>query len=139
MRRTLIALILAVLTGLTATAALAARSPQVKKPGDSYCLIARAVSSKSVFCRAVLVGLAAEASVGVNSNRLPYDEFGLAANQPSQPRIGGAAIPTTGPAVNGLGTQTSVTTDSNRLPYDEVGLAANQPSQPQVGSIGLGN
>ena len=75
----------------------------------------------------------------MNSNRLPYDEFGLTANQPSQPRIGGIAIPTTGPAVIGLGTQTSVGTDGKRLPYDEFGLSANQPSQPQIGSVGPGN
>jgi hypothetical protein len=134
MRRIVVAVILGVLAGLTATSALAA-SPQAKKPREWSCLIARSASSKSVFCRAVLAGLTAQAGVGVNSNRLPYDEFGLAANQSSQPRIGGTAIPTTGPAVTGLGPQASVTATGNRLPYDEFGLAANQPSQPQIGSV----
>ena len=136
MRRIVIAVILGVLAGLAATDALA--GPQVDNPREPNCLTARSASSKSI-CRAVLVGLAAQTSVDANSNRLPYDEFGLAANQPSQPRIGGTAIPTTGPVVTGLGTQASVSADSNRLPYDEFGLAANQPSQPQVGSVGPGN
>jgi hypothetical protein len=139
MRRIVTAVTLGVLAvGLTATAALAG-SPQVKKAREPNCLLARSASGKPVPCRAVLVGLAAQANVDVNSNRLPYDEFGLTANQPSQPRIGGTAIPTTGPAVTGLGTQTSVSNDGNRLPYDEFGLAANQPSQPQIGSGGPGN
>jgi hypothetical protein len=137
MRRIVIAVIVGVLACLTASQALA--GPQVKKPRERNCLLARSASSKAVFCRGVLVGLAAQASVGVNSNRLPYDEFGLAANQPSQPQIGGTAIPTTGPAVTGLGAQTSVSNDGNSLPYDEFGLAANQPSQPQIGSVGPGN
>src|SRR5262249_13080650 len=94
MRRIVIAVILGIVTGLTATAALAA-GPQVKKPRESKCLIAHSASSESVSCRSVLVGLAARVSDRATSNRLPYDEFGLAANQPSQPRIGGTAIPTT--------------------------------------------
>ncbi len=138
MRRIVIAVILGVLAGLTATAALAG-SPQVKKAREPKCLLARSASSNPVTCRVVRDGLAGQASDGVNSNRLPYDEFGLTANQPSQPRIGGTAIPTTGPAVIGLGTQPSVSADGNRLPYDEFGLAANQPSQPQIGSVGPGN
>ena len=92
-------------------------------------------SSKSVFCRGVLARLAAQAIAGVNSNRLPYDEFGLAANQPSQPRIG-PSVTLTGPAVTGLGTDRSAGADRNRLPYDEFGLAANPPSQPQIGDVG---
>jgi len=135
MRRIVIAVILGIVTGLTATEALAA-GPQVKKPRESKCLIAHSASSKSVSCRRVLVGLAAQATDRAISNRLPYDEFGLAANQPSQPRIGGTAIPTTGPAVTELGTEAGVSANGNSLPYDEFGLAVNQPSQPQVGSAG---
>jgi len=135
MRRIVIALILGVLAGLTATQALAG-GPKITKARELNCLLARPESSKSVSCRGVLAGLAAQASVGVNSNRLPYDEFGLAANQPSQPRIGGTAIPTTGPAVTELGTEAGVSANGNSLPYDEFGLAVNQPSQPQVGSAG---
>jgi hypothetical protein len=137
MRRIVIAVILGVLAGVTATEALAG-SPHADKGRAPNCLLANPGSSKSILCRGVLAGLAAQASVGVNSNRLPYDEFGLAANQPSQPRIGPSVSPT-GPAVTGLGTQESVGADGNRLPYDEFGLAANQPSQPQIGSAGPGN
>jgi hypothetical protein len=132
MRRIVIAVILGVLAGLTATGALAS-NPQVKRPRELNCLLIRSASSKSVPCTGVLAGLAPRASVGANSNRLPYDEFGLAANRPSQPRIG-PSISATGPDVTGLGTQAGV--DSTRLPYDEFGLAANQPSQPQVGNAG---
>jgi hypothetical protein len=133
MRRIVIAVILGVLAGLTATQALAT-SPQAAKTRD--CLLTGPASSKLVICRGVLAGLVAQTNVGVNSNRLPYDEFGLAANQPTQPRIGGTAIPTSGPSVTGLGTQTSVSDDGNRLPYDEFGLAANQPNQPRIGDPG---
>ena len=134
MRRIVIAVILGALAGLTATGALAS-NPQIKKPRELNCLIVRSASSKSVSCRGVLAGLGARPSVGARSNRLPYDEFGLAANQPSQPRIGPSVSPTS-PDVTGLGTQGSVGADSTRLPYDEFGLAANQPTQPQVGSVG---
>jgi hypothetical protein len=134
MRRIIIAVILGMLACPTAGQALAA-GPQVTKTRELNCLLASSASSRLVTCRGVLAGLVAQADAGVNSNRLPYDEFGLAANQPSQPRIGGTAIPTTGPAVTGLGTQTSVSNDGTSLPYDEFGLAANQPSQPQVGSV----
>jgi hypothetical protein len=135
MRRIVIAAILGVLAGLTATQALAA-SPQVTKTRELNCLLDGSASSKLITCRGVLAGLVAQANVGLNSNRLPYDEFGLAANQPSQPRIGGTAIPTSGPSVTGLGTQTSVSDYGNRLPYDEFGLAANQPNQPRIGDPG---
>src|SRR5262245_8263299 len=134
MRRIVIAVILGVLAGLTATGALAS-NPQVKKPRELNCLIVRSAGGKSVSCTGVLAGLASRAGVGANSNRLPYDEFGLTANQPSQPRIG-PSISASGPDVTGLGTQTGSGADSTRLPYDEFGLAANQPSQPQVGSAG---
>jgi hypothetical protein len=87
MRRIVIAVILGVLAGLPATEALAS-NPQVKKPRELNCLVVRSASSKSVSCRGVLAGLGARASVGADSNRLPYDEFGLAANQPSQPQVG---------------------------------------------------
>jgi hypothetical protein len=135
MRRIVITVILGMLAGLTATQALAG-SPQAKKHREPDCLTGRSASSKPVSCRAVLAGLNAHASDGVNTNRLPYDEFGLAANQPSQPRIGGTALPTTGPAVTGLGTQTVDSNNGTTLPYDEFGLTANQPSQPQVGDRG---
>src|SRR5262245_3004480 len=137
MRRIVIALILGVLAGLTAIQALAG-GPKVTKARELNCLLARPESSKSVSCRGVLAGLAAQASVGANSNRLPYDEFGLAANQPSQPRIGPAVSPTE-PDVTGLGTQAGVSANGNRLPYDEFGLAANQPNQPQIGNVDPGN
>jgi hypothetical protein len=137
MRRIVIALILGLLAGLTATQALAG-SQKITKARELNCLLGRPESSKSVSCRGVLAGLAAQASVGVNSNRLPYDEFGLAANQPSQPRIGPSVSPTE-PAVTGLGTQAGVSANGNRLPYDEFGLDANQPSQPQIGDVDPGN
>ena len=71
---------------------------------------------------------------------LPYDEFGLGANQPNQPQIGSAG-PQTGRAVTEVAVQTSVPDDNNNdnsstLPYDEFGLGANQPNQPQIGSAG---
>ena len=134
MHRIVIAVILGVLVGMTATEALAG-SPQVKRHRELNCLAFRSASSKSVSCRAVVAGLAARASDSVNNNRLPYDEFGLTANQPSQPRIG-PSLSASGPDVTGLGTQGSAGSDSTRLPYDEFGLASNQPSQPQVGSVG---
>src|SRR5262249_50810806 len=135
MRRIVIAVILGIVTGLTATEALAA-GPQVKKPRESKCLIAHSASSESVSCRSVLLGLAARGSDRATSTRLPYDASGPPATPPSQPRIGGTAIPTTGPAVTELGTEAGVSANGNSLPYDEFGLAANQPSQPQVGSAG---
>lgn len=134
MRGIVITLILGMLAGLTATQALAG-SPHVKTHRELNCLLASAASSKSITCRAVLAGLTAQVSDDVNSNRLPYDEFGLTANQPSQPRIGGSAIPTTGPTATGLATQTSVNGCGNTLPYDEFGLTANQPNQPQIGCV----
>jgi hypothetical protein len=87
MRRIVNAVILGMLVGLDATQPLAA-SPQVTKPPEHNCLITLSASSKPVFCSGVLARLAAQASAGVNSKRLPYDEFGLAANPPSQPQIG---------------------------------------------------
>jgi len=134
MRRIVNAVILGMLVGLVATQPLAA-SPQVTKPRGQNCLITLSASSKSAFCRGVLVRLTAQASTGVNSNRLPYDEFGLAVNQPSQPRIG-PSVALTGPAATGLGTNRSAGADRNGLPYDEFGLAANPPSQPQIGDVG---
>ena len=134
MRRIVNAVILGMLVGLDATQPLAA-SPQVTKPRKQNCLITLSASSESVFCGGVLARLAAQASAGVNSNRLPYDEFGLAANQPSQPRIG-PSVTLTEPAVTGLGTDRSAGGDRDRLPYDEFGLAANPPSQPRIGDVG---
>jgi hypothetical protein len=137
MRQTIIALILAVLTGLTATAALA-DSPRGKKPREPNSLTARPASSKSVFCTRVLTPLADQPSVSANGSSLPYDEFGLAANQPSQPRIG-SAVPSTGLAVTELGAQGGGSANGDSLPYDEFGLDANQPSQPQIGCVDPGN
>jgi hypothetical protein len=55
-RRTLIALIVLVVAGLTATAALAA-SPHFKKNGEPSCVIAGSAISKSTTCTGVLAGL----------------------------------------------------------------------------------
>jgi hypothetical protein len=89
-RRIVIAVIVLVVAGLTATAALAS-SPHLKKGREPSCLNAGSVISKSVTCRAVLAKLAVPASVpDTNNSTLPYDEFGLGANQPNQPRIGSA-------------------------------------------------
>jgi hypothetical protein len=138
-RRIVIAVIVLVVAGLTATEALA-NSPQFKKGREPSCLIAGSGISKSVSCRGVLAGLAAPASVP-NNNSLPYDEFGLGANQPNQPRVGSVGTET-GRAVAGLPVPASVlpvpatVPDNNSLPYDEFGLGANQPNQPWVGSVG---
>jgi hypothetical protein len=89
MRRIVITAIVLVVTGLTATAALA-NSPHFKKGREPSCRNASSAINKSVTCRAVLVGLAVQASVPDNNNNstLPYDEFGLGANQPNQPLVG---------------------------------------------------
>src|SRR5262245_46291758 len=130
MRRIVFAVILGVLAGMTATDALAG-SLHVKKGREPNCLLARSASSKSIACRGVLAGLAVSASVP-DTNSLPYDEFGLEANQPSQPRIG-SVVPQSGLTVAGPAVSASVPA-ANSLPYDEFGLEANQPSQPRVGS-----
>jgi hypothetical protein len=142
MRRIVIPVIALVVAGVTATEALA-NSPHFKKGREPSCLIARSAISKSVTCRGVFTRLAVSATIP-NNNSLPYDEFGLDANQPNQPRIGSAG-PQAGAAA-GLAVPASVsdddtttTTDNNNnnsLPYDEFGLDANQPSQPRVGSAG---
>jgi hypothetical protein len=137
MRQTVIALILAVLASPTAMAAIAG-SPHVKKPREPNSVIARPGSSKSVSCRGVLTPLAEQPSVSTNGSSLPYDEFGLATNQPSQPRIG-SAVSSTGLAVTELGAQGGGSANGDSLPYDEFGLATNQPSQPQIGCAGPGN
>jgi hypothetical protein len=85
-RRIVIAVIVLVVAGLTATEAIA-NSPQFKKGREPSCLIADSGISKSVSCRGVLAALAVPASVPGN-NSLPYDEFGLGANQPNQPWVG---------------------------------------------------
>ena len=84
-RRIVITVIVLVVAGLTATAALA-NSPHFKKGREPNCLRAGSAISKSVTCGA---GLAVPASVPDN-NTLPYDEFGLGANEPNQPRVGSA-------------------------------------------------
>jgi hypothetical protein len=85
-RRIVITVIVLVEAGLTATAALA-NSPHFKKGREPNCLRAGSGISKSVTCGA---GLAVPASVPGNNNTLPYDEFGLGANEPNQPRVGSA-------------------------------------------------
>jgi hypothetical protein len=127
-RRIAITVIVLVVAGLTATAALA-NSPHFKKGREPNCLTAGS-AIKSVTCGA---GLAVPPSVPDN-NTLPYDEFGLAANQPNQPRVGSTG-PQRGRAVAPLAVPASVP-DNNMLPYDEFGLGANQPKQPRVGSAG---
>ena len=89
-RRIVITVIVLVVAGLTATASLA-NSPHFKKGRGPNCLMAGSAISKSVTCGA---GLAVPAGVPGN-NTLPYDEFGLGANQPNQPRVGSAG-PQTG-------------------------------------------
>jgi hypothetical protein len=141
MRRIVIPVIALVVAGVTATEALA-NSPHFKKGREPSCLTARSAISKSVTCRGVLTRLAVSAAIPDN-NSLPYDEFGLDANQPNQPRIGsagpqaGAAAGLAVPAsVSDDDTTTTTTNNNNSLPYDEFGLDANQPSQPRVGSAG---
>ena len=136
-RRIVITVIVLVVAGLTATASLA-NSPHFKKGRGPNCLMAGSAISKSVTCGA---GLAAPASVP-DSNTLPYDEFGLCANQPNQPQVGNAG-PQTGRVVvaplaapTSVPVQASVPDNNNTLPYDEFGLGANQPNQPQVGNAG---
>ena len=88
MRRIFIAMIVMVVAGLTATEARA-NSSHVKKGREPACLIARSAISKSASCRGVFARHAAPAGVADdNGGTLPYDEFGLGANQPSQPRVG---------------------------------------------------
>jgi hypothetical protein len=129
-----VAVIVLVVAGLTATAALA-NSPHFKRGREPNCLIARGAISKSVTCR---VRLAVPVRVPDNNNGLPYDEFGLDANQPSQPRVGSDGPQTGRAVVAPLAAPASVPDDNNNnmLPYDEFGLGANQPNQPQVGSVG---
>jgi hypothetical protein len=84
--RIVIAVIVLVLASLTATEALAS-SPHFKKGREPSCLIAGLAISKSLSCRGVVARLAVPASVPDN-NTLPYDEYGLGANQPNQLRVG---------------------------------------------------
>ena len=93
-RRIVITVMVLLVAGLTATAALA-NSAHFKKGRGPNCLMAGSAISKSVTCGA---GLAVPASVPDNNNTLPYDEFGLSANQPNQPQVGNAG-PQTGRAV----------------------------------------
>jgi hypothetical protein len=124
---------------LTTSAALA-NSPHFKKGREPSCRNAGSAISRSVTRKAVLARLAVQASVPANENgsTLPYDEFGLGANQPNQPRVGGVG-PQTERAVTEVAVQTSVPDNNENgstLPYDEFGLGANQPNQPRVGSDG---
>jgi hypothetical protein len=137
-RRIVVTVIVLVVAGLTASAALA-NSPHFKKGRERSCLMTRSAISKPITCKAVLAGLGLQASVPDNNNgsTLPYDEFGLGPNQPSQPQVGSSG-PRAGRAVAEVDAQTSAPDNNNdsTLPYDEFGLGANQPSQPQVGSAG---
>jgi hypothetical protein len=143
MRRIIITVIvLAVVAGLTATEALA-NSPYLKKGREPRCLLAGSTISKSASCRGVLARLALSTSApddNNDGNTLPYDEFGLGANQPSQPRVGsdgtqhrrdeaGLTAPISAPGSN------NTTSGNGTLPYDEFGLGANQPNEPRVGSV----
>jgi hypothetical protein len=144
MRRIVLTVIVLVVAGVTASSALA-NSQHVKRGREQSCVIAGSASSKSVFCRGVLARLARSASAPDNSNdgnALPYDEFGLAANQPNRPRVGSDGTQTRRDAA-GLAGPISAPDDNNisntgnsTLPYDEFGLGANQPNQPRVGSVG---
>src|SRR5262245_9561378 len=89
MRRILIAVIVLVVAGVTATGALA-NSPHFKKGREPSCRIAVSAISKSDSCRRVFARLAAPVGVPDDNNggSLPYDEFGLGANQPNQPHVG---------------------------------------------------
>jgi hypothetical protein len=91
MRRTVITVIvLVIVAGLTASSALA-NSPHLKKGREQRCVIAGSAISKSVSCKGVVARLLPSAGAPDESNEgstLPYDEFGLGANQPSQPRVG---------------------------------------------------
>ena len=137
MRRIFIAMIVLVVAGVTAIEALA-NSSHFKKSREPGCLIARSAISKSVSCRGIFARLAVPAGgADDNGGALPYDEFGLGANQPNQPRVGSDGSQTER-AVAGLAVPATVPDDNNgaSLPYDEFGLGANLPNQPQVGSAG---
>jgi hypothetical protein len=133
-RRIVTAVIVLVVAGLTASEGLAS-SPHFKKGRGPSCLIGGSAISKPVTCRGVLARLAVPASAPDNNSTLPYDEYGLSANQPNQPRVGSGG-PQTGRAVDGLAVPASVTDNSSAVPYDEFGLGANQPNQPRIGSAG---
>jgi hypothetical protein len=147
MRRIVITVIVLVVgAGLSATEALA-NSQHAKKGRERTSVIAGSAIGKSVSvsCRGALARLALSASAPDSSNdgnALPYDEFGLGANQPNQPRVGSDG-PQRGRGEAGLAGPISSPDDKNisstgnsTLPYDEFGLGANQPSQPRVGSVG---
>ena len=139
MRRIVIAVIVLVVAGVTATGALA-NSPHFKKGREPSCLIAKSAICKSVSWRGVFARLAVPADVPDDGDNgaLPYDEFGLGANQPNQPHVGSVG-PGTERAAAGLAVPAGVpdnntNSDGGSLPYDEFGLGANQPNQPRVGS-----
>ena len=97
MRRIIISVLVLAVASLTATEALAS-NPHLKKVREPSCLIAGSAISKSVSCRGVLARLARPAGALDNDdgNTLPYDEFGLGANQPNQPRVGSVGSQTAG-------------------------------------------
>jgi hypothetical protein len=125
-RKTQRLIVLVVVAGLTATEALA-NSPHLKKGRPPRCVITRSAISKSVSCRGVLARLALSTSAPDNNNdgnTLPYDEFGLGANQPNQPRVGsdgtqprrdaaGLTAPTSAPDNNTSGNSTHCLTMSS--------------------------
>ena len=139
MRRIVITVTVLVVAGLTASSALAS-SPHLKK-GREWCgVTAGSTLSKSGSCRGVIARSGITADNSSDGNALPYDEFGLGANQPNQPRVGGDGTSRR----TGLTACTSTADDNNdgssgdgnALPYDEFGLGANQPNQPRVGGDG---
>ena len=139
MRRIVITVIVLVVAGVTATGALA-NSPHLKKGRERICLIANSAISKSVSCRGIFARLAAPAVPDdSNGGSLPYDEFGLGANQPNQPHVGSVGAGTERAAA-GLAVPADVPVNDDSkggsLPYDEFGLGANKPNQPRVGAGG---
>ena len=142
MRRIVLTVIVLVgVAALTASSALAS-GRHLRKGREGSCVITVPAIIKSVSCRGVLDSSTSAADSGNDGSTLPYDEFGLGANQPNQPRVGSdgtqirrdeAGLTASAGApdssdING--------NDGNTLPYDEFGLGANQPNQPQVGSVG---
>jgi hypothetical protein len=142
MRRIVITVIvLGVVAGLTTSSALAS-SRHLKKGREGSCVITVPAISTSVACRGVVDSSAGALDNGNGGSALPYDEFGLAANQPNQPQVGSDGTQTRRDQV-GLTAPTGAsdnddvnTNGGSALPYDEYGLAANQPNQPRVGGNG---
>jgi hypothetical protein len=142
MRRIVITVIvLGVVAGLTTSSALAS-SRHLKKGREGSCVITIPAISTSVACRGVLDSAASAVGNDNGGSALPYDEFGLAANQPNRPQVGSDGTQTRRNQVGltaSAGAADSDDVDTNgesALPYDEYGLAVNQPNQPRVGGNG---